>query len=281
MAAPLLCADNIGNVNLYPQALVTDQSGTTGPAGYEAWRAFRSSRNVFAYWQPGATNAEAWLQIQHPDQPRAVNFWALSYGHNLAGLPVKILGSNDGSTFATVVNATIPTVTGGILSGANGVVTEMGDWLITHPACGFHYWRFDIPAMGVGKQPLIPCLQPGLAYQPVALYRPRGEHRTKLGSQMIVSSLGWLGRGTKAFNRVNTLNLRADVNDYEYLTARLQIEELFGSGRPMWVLEDQDRASEAYCAVRPDGESGFERPQGLFWPTASIQVIEHEPLQLN
>src|SRR6266566_2878549 len=150
MGAPLLMADNIGSVNLYPRVSVTDQSGTSGLVGYEAWRPFRSSRNIFAYWQPGATNTLAFLQMQH-EQPRTVNFLALSYGHNLAGFPVTLQGSNDGSTLVTLVSATIPTVTGGILSGANGVLTEMGDWLITFNVAGmgYAYWRFNIPAMGV------------------------------------------------------------------------------------------------------------------------------------
>ena len=280
MGAPLLCADNIGSVTLYPRVTVTDQSGTSGPIGYEAWRAFRSSRNIFAYWQPGTTNALAFLQVQH-EQPRTANFLALSYGHNLAGFPVLLYGSQDGAGFTAIVSATIPSVTGGILSARNGVLTEMGDWLITFPAASYSWWQFQINAMGAGLQPLIPSLQFGLSYQPLALYRPFMEHRTRLTSQMITTPLGWIGRGTRGFNRSGTLNLRADQTDYEYLRARLTIEEQFGSGRPMWVIEDQDRAQEAFCAVRPDGEQGFERPTQIFWPTASIQVFEHEPLGLN
>lgn len=280
MGAPLLCADNVGNINLYPRVTVTDQSGTSGLAGYEAWRPFRGSRNVFAYWQPGVTNTLAYLQMQH-EQPRAVNFWALSYGHNLGGYSVTILGSNDAATWATVVSVTIPTTTGGVLNSGMGVLTEMGDWLITHQTLAYHYWRFNIPAMGAGLQPLIPCLQPGFSYQPLALYRPFMEHRTRLASQMITTPLGWIGRGTRGFNRAGVLNLRVDQTDYEYLQARLVIEEQFGSGRPMWVIADQDRAQEAFCAIRPDGEQGFERSSQVFWPTASIQVLEHEPLGLT
>lgn len=282
MGAPLICADNIGNVNLYPNVVVTDQSGGVGPTGFEAWRAFRGSRNIYSFWQPGATNTLAWLQLQHPDQVRAASFCAVSYGHNLAGFPVNIKGSSDGATFATLVAATIPTVPGGLISSPNGVLTEMGDWLVLIPNTpGFAYWRLEIPAMGSGKQPLVPSVQLGLAYQPLTLYRPRGEHRTKLTSQLVTTPLGWIGRGTRGLVRVQTLNLRADVNDYEYGQARLQVEELFGGGRPMWCIEDQDRSSEAFCAVRPDNEQGFVRPPRMYWPEAAIQVVEHEPLPLT
>jgi len=281
MGAPLLCADNLGSVTLYPKVIVTDQSGTSGPAGFEVWRAFAGRRSAFNYWNPGTPNVLSWLQVQH-EQPRTCTFLGLDRGHNLAGFPVSLLGSNDGSTFATVISATIPTVTGGLLSSANGCITEEGAWLIVPSVTSaYAYWRFNIPAMGSGLQPTIPGLQFGLAYQPLALYRPYPEHRTQLAAQEVVSPLGWRGRGPRAFNRGGILNLRADVDDYEYLTARLTIEELFGSGRPMWVIQDQERATEAYMAIRPLGEQGFERPTQLYWPTAAIQVVEHEPLSLN
>jgi hypothetical protein len=283
MGAPRILADDVGNPNLYTKVVLTDQSGTsTGVAGFEPWRAFRGSRSPFAYWAPGTPNTLAYLQLQHPDQPRGIDMGVLSYGHNLAGFPVTVLGSNDGSTFATLVSATIPTVTGGILSGANGVLTEMGDWMfaLAQPV-GYHYYRFNIPAMGAGLQPNVPCLQLGLSYQPLAFYRPYMEHRTKLASSMITSPAGYVGRGTRGLNRSGSYNLRADVTDYEYLQARLHIEELFGSGRKTWFIADQDRATEAFCAIRPDGEQGFERPTQLFWPTASIQVFEYEPLEMR
>lgn len=281
MGAPLLCADNIGSVILYPKATVTDQSGTTtGVVGFEPYRPFAGRRSQFNYWQPGTPNTLAWLQVQH-EQPRTVTFLGLDRGHNLAGFPVTLLGSNDGSTFATIVNATIPTVTGGLLTSANGCLTEEGAWLIVPSVTSaYAYWRFNIPAMGANLQPTIPGLQFGLAYQPVALYRPYMEHRTQLAAQEVVSSLGWRGRGPRAFNRAGVLNLRADVNDYEYLLARLTVEEFFGSGRPMWVIQDQERPTEALQVIRPLNDQGFERPTQLYWPTAAIQVVEHEPLSL-
>ncbi len=278
MGVPRLLADHIGNPSLYPKVIATDQSGTTtGVAGYEPWRAFRGSRNPYSFWQPGTPNILSYLQLQHPDQPRLIDMWALSYGHNLGGFPILIKGSNDGSTFATVVSATIPTVTGGLLTGANGVLLEDGSWAVVHTPAGFAYWRFEIPAMGSDNQPTIPYLQPGLSYQPVALYRPFSEHSSSFQAQETVSPLGWRGRGPRAFLQTATLNLRADADDFEYLRARFHIEEVFGSGRPMWVFMDQERATEGYCAIRPLGEQGFERPSGIYWPTAQIRTIEFEP----
>jgi len=285
MGAPLLLADNLGNVNIYPKVIVTDQSGTSGPVGFEAWRAFSGRRSAFSYWQPGTPNIPAFLQLQH-EQPRGANALFLDRGHNLAGFPVTLQGSNDGSTFVTLVSATIPTVLGGVLASANGVLTEEGAWAISFPLPGggapaYAYWRFNIPAMGSGIQPNIVGLHPGIYYQPLALYRPYSEHSTQFNAQEIVSPAGWRGRGQRAFVGTATLNLRADVDDFEYLRARFTVEELFGSGRPMWVVQDQERPTEAYQAIRPLGNQGFERQNQIYWPTAAIQVIEHEPQPLN
>lgn len=277
MGAPLLLADNIGNINLYPKVVLTDQSGTSGPVGFEAWRAFAGCRSAFTYWQPGTPNIESWLQLQH-EQPRGANTLFCDRGHNLAGFAVKWQGSNDGSTWVTLVSATIPTVTGGILNSANGVLTEEGAWAIGFTFGAFAYWRFDIPAMGSGLQPNIVGLQPGMCYQPLALYRPYSEHSTQFSAQEVVTPAGWRGRGQRAVLATAPLNLRADVDDFEYNRARFTVEEVFGSGRPMWVVQDTDRATEAFQCIRPLGQQGYERPQNIYWPTATIQTIEHEPL---
>lgn len=280
MGAPRLLADHLGDVNLYPKGVVTDQSGTIGPVGFEAWHAFSCRRSAFAYWQPGTPNAIAYLQVQH-EQLRGADMLVLDRGHNLAGFPVQLQGSNDGSSFATLVNATIPTATGGLLTGANGCLTEEGAWVIAFTFGAFAYWRFNIPAMGSGLQPNVAGLQFGMSYQPLALYRPYSEHSTQFSAQEVVTPAGWRGRGQRAFVGSATLNLRADVDDFEYLRARFTIEEVFGAGRPMWVVQDQERPTEAYMAIRPLGQQGFERPPGIYWPTAAIQVIEHEPLPVN
>lgn len=281
MGAPLLLADDLGNPALYPKVVVTDQSGTSGPTGFEVWRAFRGSRSAFSYWAPGVTNTEAWLQIQC-DQVRGANCIALDRGHNLGGFPVKLQGSQDAATWATILSVTIPTVLGGLLTSGMGVRTEEGAWLMTFPttapALAYTYWRFDIPAMGVGLQPNIPGLKLGMSYQPLALYRPYSEHSSQFSAQEVVTPFGWRGRGQKAVLQTTTLSLRADVDDCEYLRARYTIEEVFGSGRPMWVVQDSDRASEAFQCIRPLGQQGYERPQNIYWPTATIQTIEHEPL---
>lgn len=280
MGAPLLCADSLGNVNIYPKVIVTDQSGTSGPVGNETWRAFSGRRSAFSFWAPGTPNIESWLQLQH-EQVRGANFVALDRGHNLGGFAVKLQGSQDAATWATILSVAIPTVPGGVLNSGMGVLNEEGAWLMTFPTLDYTYWRLDIPAMGSGLQPNVVGLQLGMSYQPLALYRPFSEHSSLLAAQEVVSSLGWRGRGPRAFSQTATLNLRADTSDLEYLRARFTIEEVFGGGRPMWVIQDQDRASEAYQAIRPLGEQGFQRPPGIYWPTATIQTIEHEPSPVN
>src|SRR6266699_6437669 len=185
MGAPLLCADNLGSVALYPRVTITDQSGGSGPVGFEAFRVFAARRSAFNFWMPGTTNVLSCIQVQH-EQPRTLTFLGLDRGHNLPGFPVQMLGSHDGSTFATVINATIPTVTGGLLTSANGCLTEEGAWLIVPSVpSAYAYWRCNIPPMGANQQPNIPGLQFGLSYQPLALYRPFMEHRTQLAAQEV------------------------------------------------------------------------------------------------
>lgn len=280
MSAPLLAADNLGSVTEYSDVVLTDQSGTTGPLGFETWRAFRSARSAYSYWQPGSTNVLSWIQIQN-GQVRGANYLVLDRGHNLKGFPVNLLGSQDGFTTSVTVNAgTVPTVVGGTLGSPNGVLTEEGAWIITFPATGFTYWRLSIPALGVGLQPTIPGMYLGMSYQPIGLYRPYPEHPTELRAQEVVSSLGWRGRGPRGFNRMGSFELRMDT-DFEYPLARFTVEELYGAGRPMWIIEDQARATEAFLAIRPLGVQGFSRPPNWAFPVMGCAFVEHEPLSVN
>lgn len=285
--APLLFADNLGAVSEYPDVVLTDQSGTFGPLGFEAWKPFRSSRSAFSFWQPGSTNVLSWVQLQC-GQVRGANCLVIDRGHNLKGFPVNLQGSQDGTTLVTVTAGTVPTVVGGQLgslvqggtASPNGVLTEEGAWIVTFPATGFTYWRISIPAMGVSLQPTLPGVYLGMAYTPVALYRPFGRHPTELRAQEIVSPLGWRGRGPKGFNRAVTFNLR--MNDaFEYAQARFTLEELYGAGRPMWVIEDTARPTEAFLALRPLGTDGFSEPSNWALPVGSFGAIEHEPLPVN
>jgi hypothetical protein len=279
MAAPLLLADNLGSITEYPAVVITDQSGTIGPAGFEAWRPFSSRRSAFSFWMPGSTNVDAFILIQC-DQVRGANFLALDRGHNLKGFTVNLFGSQDGSTFQTVNTGTVPTVTGGQLGGANGVLTEEGAWILTFPTQGFTYWKIDVPAMGTGLQPNIVGAYLGGSYSPVALYRPFGRRPTELRAQEVVSPLGWRGRGPRAYNRNVTFNVR--MNDpFEYVSARFTLEELYGAGKPMWVIEDQSRPTEAWLALRPLGTQGFSEPPNWSSPVGTFMATEHEPLPVT
>ncbi len=290
MGAPLLLADNLLAATQYGSNVLVDQSGTTGPVGNEVWRVGDGRRSAFDFWQPGVTNADAFLLLTCMGlpagsttptvMPRGANCLIVDRGHNLGGFAVKLLGSNDNVSFATVVSAFVPTV-GGVIGGANGVLTEEGAWLVTFPSQGYAYWKFDVPAMGVGLQPAIVGLWLGMAYQPVALYRPFMEHPTDFRAQETVSPLGWRGRGPRAFNRSGALNVR--MNDFfEYVQlARFTLDELFGAGVPMWVVQDQDRATEAFLALRPIGTQGFVQPQNWATPIGTLNVLEHEPLPVS
>lgn len=275
---PLLLADNLGSVLQYPNVSIADQSGTQGPTGFEAWRPFCARRSALVYWQPGTTNAEAYITIAH-SQVRFANCLILDRGHNLAGFPVNIRNSQDGfATTTTVESVTIPTAPGSQPADANGALTEEGVWIITFPAQGAKGWRFDIPAMGTGLQPNIVGLYLGMAYSPAGgLYRPYMEHTSQLAAQEVLTPALWRGRGQRGLARAGTLELRMS-DPFEYELARYTLDELFGAGFPMWVCMDQSRAHSAFCATRPTGQGGFvSGGTNWLWPSASVAVVEHEP----
>jgi hypothetical protein len=284
MAQPLLCADNLASALQYPdQVSLFDQSGTTGPVGFETWRVADGRRSAFDFWQPGTTNVDAFLTVTC-GRVRGANYLALDRGHNLAGKTINLFGSQDNfATQTTVLTVTVPTAGGqiaGVVSGgivqAGGATTEEGAFLITFPTAGYTYWRFDVPAMGAGLQPNVVGLWLGMSYQPTALYRPFTRHTTEFRAQETVSPIGWRGRGPRAFNRATTLNLRMDTQ-FEYADqARFTCEELLGAGRPTWIVEDQSRPQEAALVLRVLGTQGFAEPQNWANPVGSFTVIEHE-----
>ncbi len=197
---------------------------------------------------------------------------------------INLFGSQDNfATQVTVLSVTVPTAGGqiaGVVSGGSvvggGATTEEGACLITFPAAGHTYWRFDVPAMGAGLQPNVVGLWVGMAYQPTALYRPYGRHPTEFRAAEVVSPISWRGRGPRGFARMTTFNLRMDTQ-FEYELARVTLEELFGAGRPMWFVEDQARPQEAGLAIRVLGTQGFAEPPNWSNPVGSFTVIEHEP----
>jgi hypothetical protein len=282
VSTPLLLADNLFSIGQYSAHTLVDQSLGAGPVGFEAFRVADGRRSQFDFWQPGTTNVVANLQLTC-DQVRGANCLVLDRGHNLTGFTVQLYGSNDGFvTNVAVLSLTVPTAGGqiaGIVSAGQvvggGATTEEGAFLVTFPAAGYKGWMFYVPAMGAGLQPNVVGLWVGSAYQPTALYRPFGRHPTEFRATEIVSPIGWRGRGPRAFNRATQLNLRLDTQ-FEYEPARVTVEELFGIGRPMWLVEDQSRPQEAACVIRVLGTQGFAEPQNWSNPIGSFTVIEHE-----
>ena len=281
MGQTVFLADNLLNGRIYPLHSITAEEE---PAGFEAWRVASGRREGTSYATASTANSDWWLKVVC-DRLRAANVLVLDRGHNLDGKAVKLQWSPDNTVWLDIINLTaLPSAPGGTLdaiygtAGVWGAVTDEGAWIVRFPVTAAVYWRLLIPAMGAGLTPQIPGLWLGRAYETTALTRPIAEGGHQLVGEMAESAAGWLGFDRRTPRREGTFELELpDVFEYELL--RLHLEGLYGHGRPMWIVWDDEQADDALLAILPPGRIGARREPRWFYHKCTVPYIEHEPLE--
>lgn len=286
MGQPCFLVENFFNRRMFPLHVGTGPNASFGDeeaTGAEAFRIANARRWSGDRWMPITANVQHTLTVQC-DRVRAANMVALDRGHNLAGEEILLRCSQDGgTTWETCFDVVLPTVVGaGTLDDNLGCRTEEGAWLLRFPSRAAARWQLVIPAMGVGLVPQVVGLWLGYAFAPQdGLRFPVAPDQTQLLLEETISEAGWRGRNAPGLVRTDTLNFKMGAQGlYDYELGRYHIQGLFGGGRPMWILYDDEQAHAAVLAIRPGNDTlGFARTPDWFYPQASVPWVEHEPLR--
>lgn len=279
---PAFLVENLGSVTQFPAVVLT---GNEELSGHEAYHVANGRRDPKDYWSPITANNPAYLNYAL-DRTRAADMLALDRGHNLAGVAISLLCSNDGwGTSETVFTATIPAVctAGASLDGANGVTTEEGAWIKRFPLRAATAWRVSIPALGANLLPIVVGCWLGKGFAPAGptdwgFNLPITPDGGTLQGFEATSEAGWIGRGLQVDRREGTIPLKF-VTLWNYDLGRYHLRNLYGAGRPMWITFDDAQAEQTFLALRPQAPFGFRREAGYFYPQTSLPYLEHEPLR--
>lgn len=270
MRTPILFAENFFNRVLFPGHDITASGAATGR---EAWRVGTGRRGQTNSWRAAAAG-DGWVQVDCA-AVRSADMLVIDRDHNLAGKHIELTA--DGATVLDLTIASAVSV-GGDVDGAAGVVTQEGAWLIRFPSTAGQVWRLTVDA-GVATSfvPEIRGIYLGSSWQlSEYLDLPYSDSERELIYQATTTSAGWVGRSSLAQRRDGTLLIKLMSSD-EISTAEYYVEELFGAGRPMWIVFDPQRAERAVLAIKLPGRVGLRREEGWFLPQAALDWTEHEP----
>jgi hypothetical protein len=276
MGRPVFLVENLFSTTMFPNHTISAEEEASGhPVEYLA----NGRRWPGNYWTSTTANDPTHATSTF-DRVRGFDMIVLDRGHNLAGLDFELRGSSDGfTTYETILDITLPAVSApGDLDSALGVMTEEGAWVKRFDLRAYNAVRAHIPAMGAGLTPWIVGLHVGKSYSPLSLLAPWDEDGDDIFASESVSTAGWLGRGKVTNRRSGVLNFDLPtITEYELV--RYHLQSLYGSGRPMWIVMDEEQAERALLAVRPQGHQGFAFVPGSRSRGAQVAHVEYEPLR--
>jgi hypothetical protein len=269
----IVLADNVFNVDQYPNHTITSSSEA---AGFPASRVANGRRSSTDYWTPNVFNTDAHVQSAG-DRPLGVNMIALDRGHNLAGETIEVQFSSDGFGTSEDLSYTIPGVSspGGSIDDPNGVLTREGVWLKRFDLRATRDQRFFVAALGAGERPIVVGLWMGLAVQ-LNVTAPYDDEGEDLIGTLVESELGWQARGSTAQRAAGSLGLILDTLLFRE-QASYHLHSLFGNGFPMWIVFDTQNATESILALRPDQRISFSINTVGDVPRGSLQYQELHP----
>lgn len=285
LGLPAFLVDNLLSIAQYPNLSLV---GNEELAGFEAYHVADGRRSGLDYWSSITPNNPATLTWSD-GRVRGADMIVLERGHNLGGVTISLLCSNDSwGTSEIVFTATIPTVStpGGELDAVNGVVTEEGVWLKRFPFHSALAWRLSIPALGIGVLPIVVGVTVGKSWSPqpsaagtVMFNLPEAPDADDLKVSEQESEAGWVGRGIIAPRKGGVITIKL-LTTFDYDIARLNWGALYGSqGAPGFVVFDDSQSEQAFCIERPVDRHGFGRQQSWFYNQARIPYREREPLR--
>lgn len=272
---PVLFVENVYSRLQFPGHVITPSDEQVN---FETFRVANGRRSPFDYASPVTANA-IWIPRVAYDRVRAINAVALDRGHNLGGFELSVRTSSDAwVTEYVAATSVIPTTSSsGSVDELNGVRTEEGAWFKRFPQVESMASEVRVPAMGAGLKPKVVGLQLGYAWECEYWTRPVGEGGVRLAGEVVESGSAWRARTTPTRQRVLTLKLKL-VDYASYDAARYHLEGHFASGRPMWLVLNQDQADRA-IQVEVEGPIGFNYETDYGYQQCTFACVEHGPLR--
>jgi hypothetical protein len=261
----------------YPlHTLTADQEAS----GYEVWHVGNARRQANDAWKPTTANADHWIKVDCASA-RAASFLVIDRNSNHVGQRFILEHSSDGSSWTSVVDATIPAIGSGTPAATNGCTTAEGAWIKTFASVSKRYWRLTSKAMGAGVVPSLTCVWLGAAWEPTdnVLYYPVDDDGYDVKFEQADSPSGWTGRGRHALARSGSVTIKLNDTTHE-ATLRADILGLYGRGHPAWILwQKTDRPTAAVLGRLPAGRLALEFPGtwGLN-RTLTLPFIEEQPV---
>lgn len=280
---PFFFVDNLLSIGQYPAVAL---AGNEELSGYEAFHVADGRRSGADYWSTITANNPATLAWSD-GRLRAADMLALDRGHNLAGVAVALQYSNDNATWFNAMSATIPTLCtpGQAIDAPLGAYTEEGAWLIRFTLQAAVYWRFTIPALGIGLLPAVVGLSVGKSWYPVPRQEgpwmfnlPTSPGGATLKTAEVESERGWVANGLIGPRKEGDINIKL-TSVWDIDPARLNLESLYGDQRcPMWVCYDDSQAERSFMAQRPVDKFGMMREENWYFGRGLVPYREHEVL---
>ena len=279
MGKPVILVENLFSAVAFPDHTVTAEEEATGQ---DVWHVADGRRRDDDLWTPTTANSATWVEVLC-DRVRSADMIVLDRGHNLDGYEILLQCSNDNfTTTETVFTVTLPAVsTPGDLDDSLGVQTEEGAWVKRFDIRSALYWRLYVSAMGASLLPEVVGLWLGKSLELEYLSDPFDDDSDDMIVRTVETPAGWIGTGQAANRRAGELRIVA-LNPVGYDLLRYHLQGHYGAGRPMWIVFDQENASNAVLAKRPPGRMGFAfgSDPSWGWRAGTIAWQEHEPAQL-
>lgn len=260
-----LVASLFNTVHIFPSHVVTASSEVVDHEGFRVGSERRDAENS---WTPAVDDTAANVTCLC-DQPRASDMLIIDQNHNLDGQTVRVQISDDG--FLTTAEPFVGVVPSAVtpnsrLSDGIWVRNREGAIACLYTAEPGMEHRLVVDAMGAGLKPQIGGAYLGQSFQPSSKpplpYAPNATQTTASGPIRRVSG---------------NAPLRYRVERDDYGVAQYHIEELFWTGRPMWIFPDEDQAENFFLATVNPGTRSM--PFGGIgpWYDLAIDYVEYSP----
>jgi hypothetical protein len=243
---PLILSDNFFDDAVLHRDHIVSTTGTE-VAGSELFNISDNLRDVTRF-TVSETDAQVLVKVDC-GSAKSADCLIVDRGHNLSGKEVNLysyVGAFEPGTNIELVNATVPSVPGGLPSDPNGCLTPDGVWWKTFSADTKQSWLMEVQAMGAGLAPILTGLYLGKSYRfPEYLDGPAAyDYRIKQVVQKNETSRRGVRvkRGIINYAEVD-LSLKLDGSDFDAFNA--QVRPLFFSNHPWWFCLDDSDATGA------------------------------------
>lgn len=245
-------SDNLFDPTIYQDHVLSAEEEASGN---EVERISDGRRSARDRWEPTTANSSTYVEVAC-DVTRSADLLVIDREHNLSGVGIELLGSDDdfGTAGTSVFDVTVPsTVTEPDALSGGPVRTLEGAVLISFTSASYESWRLVIDAMGAGLVPKISGLWLGTSFVPSTgpLLAGYDDEAGDLSIPSVVTDSLWAGSGRIARQKTPSLSHRL-ADETEWNTIRPWVE-LYHQGHLMWVIQDEARAERSILSRHPGG----------------------------